>query len=195
MPFFPSVLHDTEVVIPLPLRREAARNEFGGYAALSLTDARKSAKELSARVSLGYDVASEKQERKSAAVAKIEAINSAWTVAKLADEYFEGTILGKWKHSDAVRSRIENNIKPNIGKMKAEDVRPRDIDAMIQAIVKRGAPTIAKDVLRWTKRIFNFGIKRQIVEINPASAFTISDAGGKEEARERWHTREEITRL
>jgi integrase len=168
---------------------------LGSYAVLSLADARKTAKEMAARVSLGYDVAGEKQQRKREAVAKIENEKTAWTVAKLADEYFERTILGRWKHPNIVRSRIENDIKPQIGKMKAEDVRPRNIDAMIQTIVKRGAPTVANDVLRWTKRIFDFGIKRQVVEINPASAFDPSDAGGKEEARDRWLTREEIIKL
>lgn len=168
---------------------------LGSYAVLSLANARKTAKELAARVSLGYDVAGEKQERKREAIAKIEEENNAWTVAKLADEYFERTILGRWKHPNIVRSRIENDIKPAIGKMKAEDVRPRDIDEMIQAVVKRGAPTVANDVLRWSKRIFDFGIKRQVVEINPASAFDPSDAGGKEEARDRWLTRDEIIKL
>jgi len=168
---------------------------LGSYAVLSLADARKTAKDLSAKVALGHDVAGEKQERKREAVAKIEAEKNAVTVAQLADEYFERMILGRWKHPNIVRSRIENDIKPAIGKMKAEDVRPRDIDAMIQTVVKRGAPTVANDVLRWIKRIFDFGIKRQVVEINPASAFDPSDAGGKEEGRDRWLARNEIIRL
>lgn len=168
---------------------------LGSYAVLSLAEARKTAKELSAKVSLGHDVAGEKQERKREAIARIAEEKNAWTVAKLCDEYFERNILGRWKHPNIVRSRIENDIKPAIGKMKAEDVRPRDIDAMIQTIVKRGAPTVANDVLRWSKRIFDFGIKRQVVEINPASAFDPSDAGGKEEARDRWLTRDEIIKL
>ena len=168
---------------------------LGSYRNLSIADARKTAKEMRARVSLGYDVAGEKQERKREAVAKIEEEKNAWTVAKLADEYFERTILGRWKHPNIVRSRIENDIKPAIGKMKAEDVRPRDIDAMLQTVVKRGAPTVANDLLRWSKRIFDFGIKRQVIEINPASAFDPSDAGGKEEARDRWLSRDEIIKL
>ena len=168
---------------------------LGSYAVLSLADARKTAKDLSARVSLGYDVAGEKQERKRDAVAKIENEKNALTVGQLADEYFERMILGRWKHPNIVRSRIENDIKPQIGKIKAEDVKPRDIDAMIQTVVKRGAPTVANDVLRWIKRIFDFGIKRHVLEHNPASAFDPSDAGGKEEARDRWLTREEIIKL
>ena len=177
------------------LEGRARALSIGTYASLSLADARRTAKELAARVALGHDVAGEKQERKQEAIAKIEEVKNAWTVSRLADEYFERTILGRWKHPNIVRSRIENDIKPAIGRMKAEDVRPRDVDEMVQAVVKRGAPTIANDVLRWTKRIFNFGIKRQIVEINPAAAFDPADAGGKETARNRWLTREEIIRL
>ena len=168
---------------------------LGTYAVLSLADARKAAKEQAAKVSLGFDVAGEKQMRKREALAKIEAEKNAVTVAQLCDEFFERVILPTWKHSDIVRRRIENDIKPNIGKMKAEDVKPRDVDEMLQTIIKRGAPTIANDVLRWTKRIFDFGIKRHVVMFNPASAFDPSDAGGKEESRDRWLTREEIIQL
>lgn len=168
---------------------------LGTYAVLSLADARKTAKDMAAEVALGHDVAGEKQERKKNALAKIEAEKNAWTVAQLCDEFFERVILPKWKHSDIVRRRIENDIKPNLGRMKAEEVKPRDVDDMLQVVVKRGAPTVANDVLRWTKRIFDFAIKRHVVMSNPASAFDPSDAGGKEESRNRWLTCEEIIKL
>lgn len=168
---------------------------LGSYRDLSLADARKTAKELRARVALGHDVAAEKQERKAAAVAKMEAEKNAVTVAALADEYFERMILGRWKHPNIVRSRIEKDIKPSIGKLKVEDVKPSHIDAMLQTIVKRGAPTIANDVLRWTRRMFDYAIKRHMVQYNPVSAFDLSDAGGKEEARERALSRDELVLL
>ena len=168
---------------------------LGSYADLSLADARKTAKELRARVALGYDPAAEKQERKREAVAKIEAEKNAKTVGDVADEYFERMILGRWKHPNIVRSRIERDIKPSIGKLAVEDVKPAHIDAMLQAIVKRGAPTVANDVLRWTRRMFDFAVKRHLVQYNPAAAFTLADAGGQEEARTRWLTREELARL
>jgi integrase len=79
--------------------------------------------------------------------------------------------------------------------MKVEDVKPRHIDDMLKAIVDRGAPTIATDVLRWTRRIFDYGIKRHALEINPCSAFEVSDAGGKEVSRDRWLTRDELIQL
>lgn len=56
---------------------------LGSYTSLSLADARKTAKELRARVSLGHDVVAEKHERKRVAVAKIEAEKNALTVGLL----------------------------------------------------------------------------------------------------------------
>lgn len=165
---------------------------LGSYTELSLADARKTAKELSARVALGYDVAAEKQERKREAVAKIEAKANARTVADLADEYFERMILNRWKHPNIVRSRIEKDIKPAIGKLPVDEVKPKHVDALLQKVVERGAPTVANDVLRWLRRMFDYGIKRHYVETNPASAFNVADAGGKEKARDRWLNRDEL---
>ncbi len=169
--------------------------QIGRYVTMSLADARQEAKRMSARVLLGHDVAAEKQDRKAEAVAKIEAVANAITVAKLADDYFERMIVGRWKHPNIVRSRIEKDIKPRIGHMKVEDVRPADVDGVLQAVVKRGAPTIANDVLRWMRRMFDFAIKRHIILHNPAGAFDLSDAGGKELARERALSRSELVRF
>ncbi len=168
---------------------------LGSYTVLSLADARRTAKELRARVAMGHDVAGEKQERKKAAVAKIEDEKNALTVGQLADNYFQRTIVGHWKHPNIVRSRIENHIKPHIGTLAVQDVKPKHIDAMLQAIVKRGAPTMANDVLRWVRRMFDHAVKMHMVEYNPASAFKLGDAGGKEEARDRWLTRAELVTL
>lgn len=168
---------------------------IGSYSEISLSKARDMAKELSARVSLGYDVAGEKQERKADAIKKMEAEKNAKKFHQLAAEYFESQILGRWKHPDILRRRIDKDINPNIGNMKVEDVKPRHIDDMLKGIVKRGAPTIATDVLRWTRRIFDYGIKREYLEVNPCSAFEVSDAGGKEVSRDRWLNRDELIRL
>jgi integrase len=165
---------------------------IGNYTNLSLADARKEAKRLSAQVALGNDVAGQKQERKAQAVAKIEAEGRKVTVADLADDYFERMIAGRWKHPNIVRSRIEKDIKPAIGKMKVESVRPADIDTMLQKVVKRGAPTVANDVLRWVRRMFDYAIKRHLCEHNPAGAFDLADAGGKEDARDRALSRSEL---
>jgi integrase len=166
---------------------------LGSYRDLSLADARKTAKEMRARVALGFDVAAQKRKRQREAVAKIE--SERWTMAVLADEYFAARVLGHWKHPNIVRSRIERDIKPAIGKLAVTEVRPSHIDAMLKGIVARGAPTMANDVLRWVRRMFDYALKRELVPSNPAQAFDLSDAGGTEEARTRWLTRTELSRL
>ncbi|MDE1714508.1 tyrosine-type recombinase/integrase (plasmid) [Chromobacterium amazonense] len=169
--------------------------QIGSYAELSLAKARETVKALSARVALGHDVAGEKQQKKTAALAKIEEEKNAITMLELANEYYERMILGRWKHPDIVRRRIDKDIGPMLGKLKVEDIKPRHIDDMLQAIVKRGAPSIANDVLRWIRRMLDYAIKRHIIEINPASAFDVGDAGGKEDARDRALSRDELAKL
>ena len=168
---------------------------MGSYKTLSIADARRTAKEMRARVALGYDPQGEKKERKREAVRKIEAEKLQVTMGQLADDYFAAQILGRWKHPNIVRARIDNDIKPNIGHLPIGDVKPQHIDAMLQAIVKRGAPTMANDVLRWVKRMFDYAMKRQMCQHNPAAPFNLADAGGKEESRDRWLTRPELVKL
>lgn len=168
---------------------------LGSYGELSLANAREEARRQSAKVALGHDVAGEKQTRKAEALAQMEQEKNALRVSELAAEYFERQILGRWKHPDILRRRIDKDINPNIGHLRVEDVKPRHIDDMLQKIVARGAPTIANDVLRWTRRIFDYAIKRHALEVNPAGAFEVADAGGQEQSRERWLTRDELALL
>jgi integrase len=168
---------------------------IGNYRDLSLAAARRVTKEMRARVALGYDVAMEKQDRKRAAVAKIAEGKSAMTVGALADDFFQARILGSWKHPNIVRSRIERDIKPAIGSLPIQELRPTHVDALLKSIVARGAPTIANDVLRWLRRMFDYAVKRELCRHNPVAAFDPSDAGGKEEARTRWLTKAELSKL
>ena len=69
------------------------------------------------------------------------------------------------------------------------------IDQLLKQVVERGAPTVANKVLRILKHMFDYAIKRHITQHNPASAFDLSDAGGKEAARERALTKEELVLL
>ena len=180
--------------VALPFAGKSRVMNLGSYTDLLLAAARQSAKELRAKIALGHDVAGEKQERKSMALARIEAARSVTTVGQLADEYFERMINGRWKRPNIVRSRIEKDIRPHLGELALDAVEPRHIDAMLRAVVKRGAPTIANDVLRWVRRMFDYAIKRHLVRFKPAAAFDLADAGGKELARERALSRDSAPR-
>ena len=168
---------------------------IGTYGLMSLAEARRETKRLAALVAGGHDVAGEKQERKAEAKAKIEAERNDKTVAEVAEDYFRKKVLGKWKHPDILRRRLEKDINPRMGKKKVKEIKPKDIDALIQAIIKRGAPSVANDVLRWVRRIFDHAIKLGMIEVNPAAAFDSSDAGGKEKSRDRALSRQELVQF
>jgi len=101
--------------------------KIGSYGDMSLADARKTAKELHARVSLGYDVATEKQERKNKTIKQREAKANEITAGQLADKYFNDSILNKWKNPNIIKSKIEKDIKPHIGNMEVHEVKPKHI--------------------------------------------------------------------
>ncbi|USE36903.1 site-specific integrase [Endozoicomonas sp. SCSIO W0465] len=48
-----------------------------------------------------------------------------------------------------------------------------------------GRMTVANDVLQFAKELFDYGIRLNLLQFNPARVFTCKDAGGIEEARER----------
>ena len=160
---------------------------LGNIDKLPLMQARKMATLLNAEVILGKDPQGERQERRREALRKREGV----TINALLQEYYDTVVLRDWKDPVMVQYRM-SNIRDNIGTMKAADVRPGDIDAMLKVIVARGAPSMAKEALLWSKRLFRWANTREYVTGNPAEGFDKVDAGGKAHARERWLTEAEM---
>jgi integrase len=166
---------------------------IGAYGKPGLAEARKTVKELRARVALGFDPATEKQERKADGKAKAEALRNIRTVGQLVDEFFARYVDGKLKRPEMIRQRLDIHIKKSaIGGLPVDQVKPLHVDELLTGIVDTGKLRLANDILRWTKRIFDFGVTRHYLESNPAAAFRTSDAGGKEKSRERALTLVEI---
>ena len=94
-----------------------------------------------------------------------------------------------------VKGRIDKDIKHHLGGLSVEAVKPSHIDTMLNAIMARNAPTIANDILRLTKRILDYAIKRHLIQYNPATAFNNADAGGKSDARNRALSKAELIAL
>jgi len=167
---------------------------IGSYGQISLADARKRTKELNAQVTMGHDVSAEKQTRKSAAVAHIEAVNNRITVAMLADRYYQERVFPKLKSPGQALGHI-NRLSTALGKMFVEDVTGKHINAMYQKDLERGYPASTNKLREHTRRAFGYATAQSIIPHNPAQWLDISYAGGKQDSRERNLSREELTVL
>ncbi len=161
---------------------------IGRYPDISLKQAREIARRDRGQVQLGVNVGAVKRQERLQAVDR-------QTVGTLADTWFEREIAAKYKHPAVVERVIRRHIKPVVGKLPVEEVRPVHIDRVLGRIVDGGAPTVANDALRYLFRMFHFAVKRKWVDTNPVYGFEISDAGGTEESRSRWLNREELAAL
>lgn len=151
------------------------RMTFGSYPDLSLADARKMHANAVNILAKGKDPAQLKQS------AALEARISQ-TVNDLINEY-----MVKWakarKRSWHEDERILNkDIVPAWGKRKAKEIKRRDVILLLDNIVDRGSPIIANRTLAIIRRMFNFAVERDIIEINPCYAVK---APAKENKRER----------
>ena len=161
---------------------------LGRYPDVSLKDARELARKDRALLQQGVDIAALKRREKLKAI-------DMHNVEGLAEIWYERHIAGRYKHPQVVERVIRRHIKPVIGKLPVEEVRPVHIDGVLTKIVAGGAPTVANDAMRYLFRMFHFAVKRKWIESNPVYGFEISDAGGTERSRDRWLNREELAAL
>ncbi len=160
--------------------RKKRRITIGKFPALSLADARKKAREVIIEAERGKDPGSKKQE-----------LLKAPTFKQLCDVYLEKHAIHKRSFKEDKR-KIEHDLIPAWGNAKAHKLRRRDVIALLDKIVDRGSPISANRTLALVRKIYNFGIERDLVEFNPCTRIK---APGKEKQRDRVLNTEEIKRL
>ena len=114
------------------------------------------------------------------------------TVNDLIDEFIEKWAKPRkrsWKEDER---QLKSNVKLFIGRKKARDVTKRDIIQILDAIVDRGAPIAANRTLAVMRKMFRFGITRDLVPHNPCEAV---QAPAEEHQRDRVLSAAEIKRI
>ncbi|MBY7718702.1 tyrosine-type recombinase/integrase [Vibrio parahaemolyticus] len=155
---------------------------LGKVSDISLRDARLLAAEKMKQVREGFDPLIQ---RKRAEQEKIKTVNDLFS-----DWY--PSLEKRLKHPNIPKRVFLKDIAPHIGDIPLEQVNARDIRTTINAITAAGKPAIANDALNYCKQLFNHGMKLDLMQGNPASAFTVRDAGGVEKSRDRALTTEEL---
>lgn len=115
---------------------------------------------------------------------------------ELCDDWYRSEVEGRGlKHPGVPRRYLENYLIPKLWRSAAADVTPSDIARVIDSVKVR-TPAAANDLLRFTRRIFAFGVRRRFVPSNPAADFSPRlDGGGTERPRNRALSTDELARL
>jgi integrase len=154
------------------------RLTLGIYPAMSLASSRDAASEAIRAAAHGSDPASEKTARRKAE-----------TFGELAEEYIERYAKPRKRSWRKDRLALDRDLLPALKNRKATDIRRRDIIKVLDGIIERGAPIQANRTLEIIRKIFNWGISREIVNVNPCQMI---ERPAQENPRERVLTDDEI---
>jgi integrase len=91
----------------------------------------------------------------------------AETFAELANEYLEHHAKQRKRSWRKDYLALKRDLLPAFANTKAKDINRREVHALLDKIVARGAPIQANRTLEILRKIFNWGITREIVETNP----------------------------
>lgn len=114
----------------------------------------------------------------------------------LCEDWYRAEVQARGlKHPAVPRRYLDKYLLPRLGVLPASEITPSDIARLLDGIKAR-APTAANDLLRFTRRIFAFGVRRRLVTSNPAADFSPRlDAGGTERPRSRALSLDELAQL
>lgn len=113
----------------------------------------------------------------------------AYTIKHLANEYMERWAKARkrsWQEDERI---LNKDVIPAWGNRKAMSIEKRDVISLLDSIVERGALIIANRTLAVIRRMFNFGIERDILQHTPCY---MVKAPSKENRRDRLLSDEEI---
>ncbi|MGO9990458.1 MAG: tyrosine-type recombinase/integrase [Steroidobacteraceae bacterium] len=168
---------------------------LGTYPDMELAEARKAARAKRTLVDAGRDPLLEKQNEIEAQLKSSAAKKARGKFKELAEDWYETEIDGgRLKHPAVPRRYLDKYLLPEFGGTVAADISPA-MAARLLARVARKAPTAANDLLRYMRRVFRFAVRRHLITSSPVADFNLSDAGGKESARQRSLSRDELEKL
>ena len=160
--------------------RHPRRLTLGTYPILGLADARAQAREALATVVGGGD---------PAMVKRVD--RSAISFGELADDYIERHAKPKkrtWRDDERM---LEKYVPKDWRRTNAADILRRDIRDLLDSLVGR-TPILANRVLALLRKVYNFALSRDLVEVNPCHGI---ERPAPERQRDRVLTPNEIRAL
>lgn len=175
----------------------------GSYPTMTLKEAREARDIHKLNVSAGIDPSLAKQLEKKrqqniqlAEQAENAKHQARMTVNKLFERWvsLDLTIRRKDKGKD-IRRIFEKDVLPIIGEMSVEDVRKSHIAGILDTLLARNVPRLAKVALTLMRQMFRFAQDREIIDNDPTSSIRKAQIGGKDVIRDRHLSESEIQAL
>jgi integrase len=135
-----------------------ARQTLGSYPAISLSKARTLALEARGDVEEGNDP------RRTLKVADAAA---QMAVADLIGSYLEKHVRPNLKSARHMELRLAANVTPIIGGIRLADLHRRDINRVLDPIIKRNSPTAARLVFQDLRAMLRWAVQRGDLDRNP----------------------------
>jgi integrase len=136
-----------------PATQKRSRLSIGTYPATSLAAARSRALEARGEVEAGKDP------RRIA--------EAAMTVAGLIESYLSNYVRPNLRSAKAIELRINKNILPILGTMKVTDLHRRDMNRVLDPIIKRDATEQATQVFNHLFALMRWAVGRGDLDHNP----------------------------
>jgi integrase len=156
------------------------RLTVGAYPAWSATAARERAKELRRAIDKGEDPLAEKQ-----------ALRADPTFGDLAREYLRVEARPKQKRAKEYERILERDVLPQWRNIRAADIKRRDVIALVEKKAET-APVAANRTLELVRRVFNWALRRDIIEASPC---VLVQRPRQEHSKDRVLSRDEIKAL
>jgi integrase len=181
----------------------------GHYPRKTLADARQEAEKLWRQRSEGSDPRALRQLKIQAEAARkqqaeeearrrltVRALFDHWQRVELAPHVgADGRPRGRKDGGTYIREQFERRVFGPLGEVAVADVRKADVLAVLDEVTAAGKLRTANVLLASLKQMFQFALKRDLVERNPLDVLSKRDVGGQEAERERTLSAEEVQAL
>lgn len=151
--------------------------DLSTYPARSLAEARAEAASLKVMRRDGIDPANERERQvaeraatRAAEDARIAAMNARTLIRDLFEHWMTLEVSKRKDEGKEMRWMFGKNVLPFIGNMAAEDVRKKDVAAIVDTVLARGGNgRMAVLVLTGMRQMFRFAADREIIDNDPTA--------------------------
>jgi Arm DNA-binding domain len=177
----------TFILIARYRSKNPTRRALGEYPTLSLEKARQKARAWRELIKAGKDPKEEEKDEQRRQQRRLE--NSVTTVV---ERFFERHLKGKRQAKDTERA-MRREVIARWGDRPLDSITRRDVISMVEQIVDRGAPVMARNVLAFTKTFFKWCVARDLLDNSPAAMVEAKALIGEKKVGKRVLSDNEIT--